>query len=1114
MKQTSVPIAKISPPSISEVFTRKRLFKIIDSKRRRPVIWICGPPGAGKSTLVASYLKDRKLPSLWYRLDEGDNDIGSFFYFMGLAANRITSSKAHSPLPLFSPEYLPALSTFTRRYFRELYGRLKRPSVMVLDDYHEVPAPSLFHHVIWNGIEDVIDGISIIIVSRHDPPALMARPQARGMLEIIGRDVLNLTMEESRGIVWSNKPGKLMSEDMIRHLHKRSGGWTAGLVLLLREGQTVNHAAEMSTMRAPEVVFDYLAGEIFNKSNCQTKDFLLKTAFLPMMTIQMANEIAGIADAKGLLSSLHRDNCFTEKSSIGSFYEYHTLFREFLISRAEREFSREELFHIKQNGARLLESSGQAEEAVSFFIEAGDWDGATRVILNHAPELTAQRRGQTLTDWLTLLPQEITDKNPWLLYWRGVCYMLINSGQARDCFERVFSLFCSREDKAGIFLSWCGVVDTIFHSFNNFAQLDPWIALLDEMMTRYPVFPSYEIESRVTYTIFEALLFRNQMHPDFHRWAEKAFQIFQKDHTGRRDYPPIQGEGQACPERIRRGGDGLTKVFSANPDEALRVEVVFFLVFYCHLKGEFARASILIHELRESTSTLPEAPPLSLLVWKAAEAFHYWLTGSKDTAIDAVNTGLLISRETGVHHMDYILLGQGISCALSSGDMVTAKMFLREMVSVLNRGTQNDRCFYYYLVAWDAMLRGDIPHAIQHAETSLKQCGELGAPWQEFLSRLLLTNLLHEKGDDRMARANLSRAKGFAGKAGSPFCEYMYLLTNAWFLLNRNNREKGLNLLRQAMSIGREKGLVNFWGWRSDVMSRLCATALEAGIEVDYVRELILKRGLTADPKSLHIGNWPWPLKVYTMGRFSIKRDGELIRFTGKSQRKPMEMLKVLITLGGRNIKEDKMRDTLWPEADDEDAAHSSFTTTLSRLRKLIGQEAVTLSEGMLSLNPRYCWVDVWVLERLLTEAETSKYSPTLLKGGEGGLLDNKLIRLYHGPFLCEEESNWALPLRERLSSKFIRYIRTSGRLLEQAGEYEQAITLYQKGIEADPLAEGLYRCLMACYHTTGSHAEAAAVYRRCQKTLSAMLGILPSAKTDGLYLHIKNFNSLKKSWQ
>ena len=61
-KQTS-PLAKLTKPKAAKVLMRKRLFTLLDDARKRPVIWVCAPPGAGKTTLVASYLANRKLPA-------------------------------------------------------------------------------------------------------------------------------------------------------------------------------------------------------------------------------------------------------------------------------------------------------------------------------------------------------------------------------------------------------------------------------------------------------------------------------------------------------------------------------------------------------------------------------------------------------------------------------------------------------------------------------------------------------------------------------------------------------------------------------------------------------------------------------------------------------------------------------------------------------------------------------------------------------------------------------------------------------------------------------------------------------------------------------------------
>ena len=49
------------------------------------MIWISGPPSAGKTTLVSSYLAERGTPHLWYQLDPGDGDLGTFFHYLGVA---------------------------------------------------------------------------------------------------------------------------------------------------------------------------------------------------------------------------------------------------------------------------------------------------------------------------------------------------------------------------------------------------------------------------------------------------------------------------------------------------------------------------------------------------------------------------------------------------------------------------------------------------------------------------------------------------------------------------------------------------------------------------------------------------------------------------------------------------------------------------------------------------------------------------------------------------------------------------------------------------------------------------------------------------------------------
>ncbi len=53
-------LGKLAPPRLGRVFARDRLFALLDALSDRPAIWLHGAPGAGKSTLVATWLQARK----------------------------------------------------------------------------------------------------------------------------------------------------------------------------------------------------------------------------------------------------------------------------------------------------------------------------------------------------------------------------------------------------------------------------------------------------------------------------------------------------------------------------------------------------------------------------------------------------------------------------------------------------------------------------------------------------------------------------------------------------------------------------------------------------------------------------------------------------------------------------------------------------------------------------------------------------------------------------------------------------------------------------------------------------------------------------------------------
>lgn len=310
-------------------------------------------------------------------------------------------------------------------------------------------------------------------------------------------------------------------------------------------------------------------------------------------------------------------------------------------------------------------------------------------------------------------------------------------------------------------------------------------------------------------------------------------------------------------------------------------------------------------------------------------------------------------------------------------------------------------------------------------------------------------------------------------------------------LQRQGKHEAYRKVLQSAFAAARQQGHFDCRPWLPDMIARLCAAALAAGIESNYVRQLIRQHDLVAEgPQAL---DWPWSLRIYTLGRFSIAKDGTQLTFPGKSPRKPLELLQALIALGGREVHTNLLINAVWPD-DDKLGLRKLFDNTLHRLRRVLDyDDALLLSDGKLTLNSHRCWVDAWAFDRMVRQHLNGEV-PT---GDMAGLT----LQLYQGHFLEREaEHPWLIRARDSLRSRFQRFVRTIGARLEENGRWQAAAEIYERGLEVDNLAEGFYRRLMICHKQCGEHAEALRVYRRCRELLSIVLGVAPSPATERVH--------------
>ncbi|MCC7483367.1 MAG: hypothetical protein IT529_00120 [Burkholderiales bacterium] len=1054
--------AKTTRPVIGGAVRREALFARLDGTPARALAWIAGPAGSGKTTLVAGYLEARRLSSIWYQVDPDDADVATFFHYLTHAARRFEERGARE-LPAFGPHHAVDVASFARRYFRVLFARAGGPAAIVLDNLHEVPAGAPLHDAIEAGIAQVPAGSCVIVASRSEPPATLARLRVSGAMALVGWEELRLTVQEIAAI--ARLRGQPVSEDAVQKLAERTQGWAAGLVLMLEHARVSGGLAEFPGDAPAAVIFDYLAGEIFERFEPRTQQFLLRIACLPRMSAAVAASLSGEEAAERLLLNLARNDWFVREvpGEDERVFQLHPLLRDFLRARAAQalpEASGEAA--IRQAGA-LLGAAGRVEDAVALHVEHRNWAEVARIAAEESATMLAQGRTQTLAEWLELVPARLLETDARLLRARADCSLPARPRIARRLYAQAYERSRDSADGAGMIASCRGVIDAIVLEFEDLTALDEWLERLagllgDDALTAGGA-------PGAAATLARALLLRDPGHalvPRLLGAAERAARA-----------------GCAAPEDLAKAG---------------LARAAFAL-----LRGDVpAGAAAIAPLLAQGDEPFVGARPAIGI----AAALTHMLEGAHAQALARAREALDRAAADGMHAWDTWLRVLVAAAALGAGDRTEARAQLAALDAVGAGARRGDRAFVHTLRSWLAVLEGDPARAGQEARMAVAVAVELGIPWYEAIARIALSQTLSADGDRRGAEAQLRNAGALAARAATPLLDAAVEFAAAGAVARAGDAHAVRAPLETALRLAREHGMRHVVAVRAALLAELCATALREDIEPDTALALIRAGSLAPPESAAHLKAWPRPFHVTLLGGFRLMRDGQPVEFTGKGPGRPMELLKVLIALGGRNVRADQLADALWPRVD-ADYAHKSFTATLHRLRRLLDEEdAVTLRDGRVNLSPRHFWVDTWALEQLAAEIDTRlrEARPATADPALNALTD-RMLALYRGPFLPDESEQPAfMACRERLRARLLRCLGRVARRWDEAGDAASAVDGYLRLIDADDTCEAFHRDLMLAHQRAGEPVEAMSAYERLRAVLAARLKVMPSAETQAVY--------------
>lgn len=246
------------------------------------------------------------------------------------------------------------------------------------------------------------------------------------------------------------------------------------------------------------------------------------------------------------------------------------------------------------------------------------------------------------------------------------------------------------------------------------------------------------------------------------------------------------------------------------------------------------------------------------------------------------------------------------------------------------------------------------------------------------------------------------------------------------------------------------------------------------------------------------------PIKIKTLGQFSVWRNEEKVSSKEFGRDKTIQLLQYLISNRHRHaLHKEKIMDNLWEDWNDRDfkVALHGINKALEPNRASRTEPQFILRQGVsYQLATETVWIDIDALEKyiIIGNQALSEEKEIAKKAYK------KAIELYQGVFLPNRiYEDWSSEEREKSQLLILGAYITLAEIVLAENPLE-SIRLAQAALSIDNTWEDAYRLQMRGYLAKGNRPQAIKTYMKCEVILEEEYGISPLPETKQLLQEIE----------